>query len=40
MTNNVIDDLKLSVRARNCLKNAGVQTIEEMALIDLETLKN
>lgn len=40
MTNNAIDDLKLSVRARNCLKNAGVQTIEEMTLIDLETLKN
>ena len=33
MNLNSIDDLKLSVRAYNCLKNAGVKTIEDMALI-------
>lgn len=40
MNLNSIDDLKLSVRAYNCLKNAGVKTIEDMALIDLYSLKN
>lgn len=35
-----IEDLNLSVRAINCLENAGVKTIEEMALIDLSTLRN
>lgn len=40
MINNNIEDLKLSVRAYNCLKNAGVNTIEEMALVDLSSLRN
>lgn len=40
MINNNIEDLKLSVRAYNCLKNAGVNTIEEMALVDLSSLRS
>lgn len=35
-----IDELNLSVRAINCLTNAGVCTITDMAIIDLESLKN
>lgn len=40
MNSNSIDELKLSVRAYNCLKQAGVKTIEDMALIDLSSLRN
>ncbi len=35
-----IENINLSVRAYNCLKKAGVNTIEEMAMIDLSTLRN
>ena len=40
MINNSIQNIGLSVRAYNCLKTAGVNTIEEMALIDLSSLRN
>lgn len=40
MIDNRIENLNLSIRAYNCLKSAGIITIEEMALIDLHSIKN
>lgn len=35
-----IEDLELSIRAFNCLKRAGVNTIEDLLELDLETIRN
>lgn len=35
-----IDDLNLSVRAYNCLKRAGIDTIEELMEMDEDSLMN
>ena len=35
----LIEDIGLSVRAYNCLKNAGVNTIEEMAQVNTKKIK-
>lgn len=35
-----IDDLDLSVRAYNCLKRAGIDTIEELMEMDEDSLMN
>ena len=40
MNDNIIENIQLSNRAYNCLKGAGINTIEEMALTDLNTLRN
>ena len=33
-----VDDFELSVRAYNCLKRAGINTIEELSKMDYESL--
>ena len=40
MIDNSIENINLSVRAYNCLKRAGAETIEDMAMIDLNSLRN
>ena len=32
-----IDELELSVRSYNCLKRAGINTVEELSLIHIST---
>lgn len=38
--NKSIDELELSVRSYNCLKNAGIRTVEELQMMSKEQLKS